>query len=158
MLVGEAPGSEEVRKGKPFVGRAGQFLEKQLLPLAGLERSGIRISNTLLHRPPNNRDPFPEEIEACRPWLQLQLEMVDPKLVVLLGRFAIKAVLGIEAPMKELNGCFVRQHGRLYMLSMHPAAVLHQPSNRGLLLESFSGLGKVLAAKGSGAVVSSPGS
>ena len=144
MFIGEAPGETEQRTGIPFSGRAGKLLNNQLLPLAGIERSQVRVTNTVLHRPPNNRDPSPEEISACKHWLDIQLELVNPRVVILLGHYAIEAVLGLKAAMKDVNGVFVRKDDRLYMMSIHPAAALHQASNRKLLVESFSSLGRVL--------------
>lgn len=144
MLVGEAPGANEVQRGQPFVGLAGKLLDNDLLPYAGLQRSEVYVTNVVLHRPPDNRDPREEEIMACRPWLEIQMEMVSPRVVVLLGRYAIEAFLGISYPMKDVAGTFVRKDGRLYMLSLHPAAALHQPSNKTRLIEGFEGLGRVL--------------
>jgi uracil-DNA glycosylase len=146
MMIGEAPGYDEIRLGQPFVGRAGRFLNTDLLPAAGLNRGDLYVSNCVLHRPPGNRDPHPEEIEACRPWLDRQIELVDPKIIVLLGRFAVQTVLGIYEPMKDIGGRFLRKDGRLYMFSLHPAAALHQPANTGKIVAGFEDLGIVLAA------------
>lgn len=146
MFIGEAPGYEEVKNGIPFVGQAGRFLNQELLPLAGLERKDIRITNVVLHRPPDNRDPEESEIEACRTWLDMQLEIIDPKVIVLLGRFAMTEVLGIQGLMKDFGGKFIRRDGRIYMISMHPAAALHNPRNREGIMDGFRMLGRVVAA------------
>ncbi len=144
MLIGEAPGANEVERGIPFVGQAGKFLNYVLLPEAGLKRDLVRVTNTVLHRPPDNRDPSPEEVEACQPWLEIQIDIVKPKVIVLLGRFAVQAVLGLDKPMKEVHGLFAKKDNRLFMISMHPAAALHQPANRQKLMDCFAVLGRVL--------------
>ncbi len=140
MLIGEAPGEQEHRLKRPFVGPSGQLLEERLLPAAGLSREEVYITNVLLHHPPRNRDPLPEEVAACRPWLELQLEVVSPKVVVLMGKHAADAVLG-QAPGAGL--LVVR--GRLYYLTYHPAAALRQPRLLPVITEQFRNVRRLLA-------------
>ena len=142
MFVGEAPGAEEDRRGKPFVGRAGKLLD-QLLGEVGMERtSDTFICNTLKCRPPGNRDPQPDEIEACRPYLQRQIELIEPLVICTLGNFATKLLSG--SPVGITRCCGVPQErevsGRrvvLYPL-FHPAAALRTPKVLDRLREDFS--------------------
>ena len=119
LLVGEAPGREENRAGRPFVGRAGSVLNR-CLDEAGIERSRVFITNAVKCRPPNNRRPKKDEIEACRPYLEAQIELVQPKVVILMGNAAAKAVLDLEG-VTSLRG---QVYGDLFLVTFHPAAVL----------------------------------
>ena len=148
MFVGEAPGAVEDQQGLPFVGRAGQLLE-ELLVGVGLRRSDVFITNVLKNRPPGNRDPQPEEIEACKPYLFEQVELIEPKVVCTLGNFATKLLTrsnrGITAvrgrpQVHELGGRWVR----IYPL-YHPAAALRTPRVRAELQQDFAGLPGLLA-------------
>lgn len=141
MLIGEAPGEQEHQLKRPFVGPSGRLLEERLLPAAGLSRQAVYLTNVLLHHPPRNRDPLPEEVAACRPWLELQLQLASPLLVVLMGRHAAQAVLG-AAPGA---GLLALAHGRAYYLTYHPAAALRQPRLMGALTEQFANVGRILA-------------
>jgi DNA polymerase len=127
LLVGEAPGAEEDRQGLPFVGRAGQLLNR-LLEQVGLKRSEIYICNLLKHRPPENRDPLPEELAACRPYLDKQLAVIKPRIIVCLGLFAAQDILGTKESMARLRGV---QHkiGDTYVIpTYHTAAALRFPA------------------------------
>ena len=124
LLIGEAPGQQEDEQGEPFVGRAGQLLEK-LLVEAGLDsRRDLYIANVIKCRPPQNRKPTRTEIERCLPWLHQQLELVDPPLVVLAGATALQAVLGIKGGISKLRGQWIEQQGRAYLPVFHPSYLL----------------------------------
>ncbi|MBK7724134.1 MAG: uracil-DNA glycosylase [Dehalococcoidia bacterium] len=135
MCIGEAPGMNEDKLGRPFVGAAGQFLG-ELLGAAGLTREQVYICNVLKCRPPANRDPLPDEIDACAEYLDLQLDMVDPLVVVTLGRFSMakwfpqQAISRIHGSVKEIDGRFI-------VPMYHPAAALHQGSLRQVLLTTL---------------------
>jgi DNA polymerase len=124
MFVGEAPGAEEDRQGLPFVGRSGQLLDRLLLEELGITRDACFIANTLRCRPPGNRDPRPEETEACRPWLEQTIDLVDPRVMVTLGNFASKLLLGTSTGVTKLRGREHSYRGRPLIPTFHPAAVL----------------------------------
>ena len=124
MLVGEAPGAREDATGRPFCGPAGQALD-DALGRAGLDRSRLYITSTVKCRPPGNRNPRRGEARVCcSTWLELQLQVISPDLIMLLGRVPMKAVLGIEETLRDVHGQLRRRGGREYMLSYHPAAAL----------------------------------
>jgi len=123
MFVGEGPGQREDELGLPFVGRSGDLLE-QLLGEIGLTRSDVYIANVVKCRPPGNRDPQQEEIEACKGYLRAQLELVDPKVVVTLGNFATKLLLRTETGITRLRGVAYEWWGRYLVPTFHPAAAL----------------------------------
>ena len=124
MFVGEGPGAEEDRQGLPFVGRSGQLLDRLLSQELGLARSACYITNVVKCRPPENRDPKPDEIAACRPFLENQLESVDPKVVVTLGNFASKLLLDTDVGITRLRGQSYEFSGRHLVPTFHPAAAL----------------------------------
>ncbi|MCC6383205.1 MAG: uracil-DNA glycosylase [Dehalococcoidia bacterium] len=142
MLIGEAPGANEDKQGRPFVGQAGQFLD-ELLAAAGLARAEVYVCNVLKCRPPANRDPLPGEIDACRDYLDEQIDMVDPLVIVTLGRFSMakffpaQTISRVHGRAREIAGCF-------YVPMYHPAAALHQQSLRAIILEDFRELGALL--------------
>jgi uracil-DNA glycosylase family 4 len=119
LLVGEAPGRDEDHAGRPFVGRAGSVLDRCLVE-AGIERAQVFITNAVKCRPPGNRRPKKDEIEACRPYLEAQMSLIQPKVVILMGNAATKAVLGIEG-VTSLRGQVFKD---LFLVTFHPAAVL----------------------------------
>lgn len=123
MFIGEAPGFHEDKQGKPFVGRAGELLN-QLLGEIGLARSEVYIANVLKCRPPNNRDPRPDEIEACKGYLAQQVKLVDPTVVVTLGNFATKLLLKTTAGITRTRGQVYPWWGRHLVPTFHPAAAL----------------------------------
>ncbi|MBK9715677.1 MAG: uracil-DNA glycosylase [Kouleothrix sp.] len=143
MFIGEAPGFNEDRQGRPFVGAAGQFLE-ELLALAGLRRKDVFIANVVKHRPPNNRDPEPDEIAACAGYLERQIAAIDPRVIVTLGRFSMARWFPGEK-ISRIHGQPRWIGGRLIMPMMHPAAALHQPQNRPLIETDFRRLPEILA-------------
>lgn len=128
MFIGEAPGFHEDQQGRPFVGAAGKFLE-ELLESIGLKREDVFITNVIKCRPPGNRDPLPEEIEACKPYLDRQIDLLQPKLVVTLGRFSMARAFP-KARISRIHGQPRKVGGVIYYPMYHPAAALHQPSLR----------------------------
>jgi DNA polymerase len=128
VFIGEAPGFHEDQQGRPFVGQAGQFLE-QLLNSIGMRRSDVYICNVIKCRPPGNRDPLPTEIKNCQKWLDQQLELLSPKIVVTLGRYSLAKFFPGET-ISKIHGKARRQGNVLYFAMYHPAAALHQQSLR----------------------------
>ena len=124
MFVGEAPGFHEDRQGLAFVGAAGQLLDT-LLASIGLDRTGCSICNVIKCRPPGNRDPLPDEIEECRPYLEAQLRFIRPRVVVTLGNFATRFVLNRQVSISRVRGQRFDLDGRTVIPTFHPAAVLH---------------------------------
>ena len=127
MIVGEAPGFNEDVQGKPFVGQAGKLLDT-LLAGIGLRREDVYITNVLKCRPPQNRDPMPNEVEACAPYLTWQLKLVEPKVVIVLGRHALERLLPGHGPISRVHGQMVERGGINYVAVYHPAAALHNGS------------------------------
>jgi len=127
MFIGEAPGADEDLQGLPFVGRAGQLLNK-LLKVVGLEREEVYICNILKCRPPNNRKPLPSEIELCKPYLLKQIELVKPKVIVALGATAIEGLLNLKKKMGELRGKIIHFNKIPVIITYHPAALLRNPN------------------------------
>ncbi len=124
MLVGEAPGAEEDLKGEPFVGRAGKLLDDILKAIQRTRQNDVFICNVLKCRPPKNRDPKPEEVELCEPYLIHQISLIKPKLIVALGRIAGKTLLGVEEPLKTMRNTLHHYHGTPLVVTYHPAALL----------------------------------
>ncbi len=124
MFVGEAPGQQEDLQGEPFVGRSGQLLDRMVLEEMGLTRDRFYIANTVKCRPPGNRDPQPVEIAACRPWLETQVDLIDPKVVVTLGNFAAKLLLGTTDGITKVRGRAYPYRRGVLVPTVHPAAVL----------------------------------
>ncbi len=143
MFIGEAPGFHEDQQGRPFVGAAGRFLE-ELLASIGLKREDVYICNVIKCRPPGNRDPRPEEIEACRPFLDRQIELVKPKLIVTLGRFSMERYFP-GAKITRIHGQPRKMGGIIYYPVFHPAAALHQPKWRRAVEEDFLKIPQLLA-------------
>jgi DNA polymerase len=124
MFVGEGPGYYEDKQGEPFVGAAGQLLTR-LLAEIGLERQDVYICNTVKCRPPGNRDPLPDELESCRPYLAGQIENVRPRVIVTLGNFATRVILDKPVSISRVRGQRFTVEGRTVVPTFHPAAVLH---------------------------------
>ena len=149
MFIGEGPGQKEDELGRPFVGAAGKFLD-EMLGAIKLKREDIYIANVVKCRPPQNRDPFPQEAESCWPWLERQIEIINPKLVVTLGRHSMERFLPNQkiskihgkAMRREISGLGKRVFYALY----HPAAALYNGSMRNVLIEDFKKIPKVLEA------------
>ena len=127
VVIGEAPGADEDEQGEPFVGRAGQLLNK-ILEAIHFKREEVFICNILKCRPPNNRDPLPEEIESCEPYLWKQLEIIKPKMILCLGRIAGQALLKTNDTLGALRGKFFDYRGIKLMVTYHPAALLRNPN------------------------------
>ncbi len=127
VCVGEAPGANEDSTGLPFVGQAGQLLTK-ILAAIDLKREEVFIVNVLKHRPPGNRNPRPEEVEACSPYLIRQLELIKPKVIVAFGTFAAQTLLQTKTPLGQLRGLVHRYHGTPLVVTYHPAALLRNPA------------------------------
>ncbi len=130
MVIGEAPGADEDRQGEPFVGRAGQLLNSMLKAI-GLRREQVFIANILKSRPPNNRDPRPEEVQACIPYLFRQIELVNPRLILCVGRIAAQTLLETDTPIGKLRGQLHRIAGnRPMIVTYHPAYLLRSPGEK----------------------------
>ena len=131
MIIGEAPGAEEDRRGEPFVGRAGKLLDEMLLAI-GMQRESVFIANILKCRPPNNRDPAADEAAACRGYLDRQIELISPQIIVAVGRIAAQHLLATDAPVGRLRG---RRHqlsgsGIPVVVTYHPAYLLRSPTQK----------------------------
>jgi uracil-DNA glycosylase len=124
LFIGEAPGLHEDKQGEPFVGAAGQLLTRMLEGI-GRTREEVYIANILKCRPPGNRDPLPDEIEACTPWLVETISAIQPALIVTLGNFATKYVLQTQTGITRMRGTVHEWHGRTVIPTFHPAAILH---------------------------------
>jgi uracil-DNA glycosylase len=123
MFIGEGPGYYEDKQGEPFVGAAGQLLTKMLAEI-GLRRADVYIANVVKCRPPGNRDPLPDEIEACRPYLEGQLESIRPRVIVTLGNFATRVILDRQVSISRVRGQRFTVEGRTVIPTFHPAAIL----------------------------------
>ena len=141
MFVGEAPGAEEDRTGKPFVGRAGQLLTK-IIQSTGLTRDDVYIANVLKCRPPGNRNPKSNEIEQCEPYLLRQIDLIEPKVICALGTFAAQILLRTDERISKLRGNFYNYHGTKVMPTYHPAYLLRNPENKRQVWEDIQ---KVMA-------------
>lgn len=124
MFVGEAPGAEEDKQGQPFVGRSGQLLDRLVLEEVGLERNGFFVMNVVMCRPPGNRDPEADEIAACRPWFDRKLEVASPRVIVTLGNFSTKLLLGTTDGITKVRGRSYPFRDATLIPTFHPAAIL----------------------------------
>ncbi len=145
MLVGEAPGQREDQLGRPFVGASGQWLT-ELLGTAGLKREDVYITNVVKSRPPGNRDPLPAEIEACRTWLEQQLALIQPKVIITLGRFSMAWFCGAGLKISQVHGRARRCGDYVVMTMYHPAAGLRSPDVKRQIEEDFAKIPRLLAA------------
>jgi uracil-DNA glycosylase len=137
LFIGEAPGANEDRQGEPFVGDAGKLLDA-LLTAIGLARGdNVFIANVLKSRPPGNRDPRPEEVAACLPFLQRQIDLIQPKLIVALGRIAAQSLLATDTPIGRLRGKVHRYHGVPLVVTYHPAYLLRNPLDKAKVWEDL---------------------
>lgn len=142
VFIGEAPGKNEDLQGEPFVGAAGKFLN-EMLEMIGLKRSDIYITNIVKYRPPNNRDPLPEEKAAFLPYLQKQIEIIQPKLIVTLGRHSMDSLLpGLK--ISHVHGQPKRYDGQVYLPLFHPAAALYNGAMRQTLVDDFASIPLIL--------------
>ncbi len=137
LLIGEAPGANEDEQGLPFVGRGGQLLDV-LLEAVGLSRHhNVYIANTVKCRPPQNRDPLPEEQAACYGWLEAQVALLDPKIIVCLGRISAGRFISPDFKVTRQHGEFFEKDGRLLMGTFHPAAILRNPNQKPAAFDDF---------------------
>jgi uracil-DNA glycosylase family 4 len=143
MFIGEAPGWHEDQLGRPFVGPAGKFLD-ELLASIGLKREQVYIANVIKCRPTANRDPLPTEIQNCRPWLERQIELIHPKMIVTLGRYSM-AMFFPGKSISKIHGTAQKQGDTIYYAMYHPAAALHQASLRQAIEEDMLKIPSLLA-------------
>ena len=143
LFIGEGPGYQEDRQGRPFVGPGGGFLD-ELLASIGVKREDAFIANMVKCRPPDNRDPFPAEIAACSKYLDRQIELINPKLIVTLGRFSLSKFFPKES-ISKARGKARNADGRMVYPIMHPAAALHRQELRKLIEDDFKGIPGLLA-------------
>ena len=141
MFVGEAPGRDEDMQGIPFVGRAGKLLDKMLAEV-GLKRSDVYITNVLKSRPPNNRDPEPEEVEECMPYLSKQIQLINPRVICCLGRISAQSILHTKSSLGAMRNRWFDFRGIKLMVTYHPAAILRTNSYMAAALEDFRRLVK----------------
>jgi len=145
MFVGEAPGSDEDLQGEPFVGRAGQLLTK-IIQSIGLERSDVYIANVIKCRPPNNRNPEPDEVATCQPFLFRQIDTIRPRVIVALGTFAAHALLGTDAPISRIRGhVHPFRHDSSLIPTFHPAYLLRSPDRKRDVWEDMKKVRDLLA-------------
>ena len=137
MFVGEGPGRDEDLKGEPFVGRAGQLLTDIITKGMGLTRDAVYIANVVKCRPPQNRNPEPEEVASCEPFLKKQIELIRPKIIVALGKFAVQALLQSKVPITRLRGNWHTYMGIKLMPTFHPAYLLRNPADKKLVWEDI---------------------
>ena len=137
MFVGEGPGENEDLQGEPFVGRGGQLLDKYLAAVDLDRKTNIYIGNIVKCRPPKNRDPLPDEQEACIDWLRNQFALIRPKIVVCLGRVAAMRIMKPDIKITKEHGEFIDKNGTLMMATLHPAALLRNPSQKPAAFEDF---------------------
>ena len=152
MLIGEAPGRDEDRVGKPFVGRAGQLLDKMLASIALDRKTNAYITNVINWRPPDNRDPTPEEAAACLPFLRRHIELAQPKVMILLGAVAARHVVGVNEGIMKLRGRWldyrVGDHMVPLMPTLHPAYLLRQPAHKKLAWRDLQAVAAKMKALG----------
>jgi uracil-DNA glycosylase len=152
MFIGEGPGADEDAKGEPFVGRAGQLLTDIIERGMGLQRAEVYICNVVKCRPPGNRNPEPDEVEACEPFLFRQIEIVKPRVIVGLGTFAVQSVLKIKTPISKLRGTWHEVRGIKMMPTFHPAYLLRNPGDKRLvwsdIQEVMRTLGRPIPGRG----------
>jgi len=130
MLIGEAPGAEEDRQGEPFVGQAGRLLDAMLAGIGLRRGENVYIANVLKSRPPANRDPRPEEVAACLPYLERQIDLIRPRLILALGRFAAQSLLCTDTPIGKLRGRVHAYHGVQLVVTYHPAYLLRNAADK----------------------------
>lgn len=143
MFIGEGPGFHENEQGRPFVGAAGKYLE-ELLAKIGMRREQVFITNVVKCRPPSNRDPQPEELAACSDFLERQIQAINPRVVVTLGRYSMARFLP-NAKISDVHGQALQVKGRLVVPMYHPAAALHQPSLKPMVEQDFSRLPELIS-------------
>jgi DNA polymerase len=149
MFVGEGPGRDEDLQGEPFVGRAGQLLNDIITKGMGLKRQDVYIANVVKCRPPDNRNPEPDEVAACEPFLKEQIDLIKPEIIVGLGKFAVQTLLQTKSPITKLRGNWHRYHGIKLMPTFHPAYLLRNPADKKLVWEDIKKVIKELRGENS---------
>ena len=144
MFVGEAPGQVEDNTGRPFVGRSGQLLDKIIEKAMGMRREDVFIANINKCRPPGNRDPEPDEIAACMPWLRAQIAIIQPEVIVTLGRVALWNLLGVSESMGRMRGRKLDYEGTPVVPTWHPAYLLRTPSAKADTWEDIKRVNRML--------------
>jgi len=146
MFVGEAPGADEDIQGEPFVGRAGQLLTK-IIEAIGMTRQDVYIANVIKCRPPQNRNPEPDEVEKCEPFLFRQIDTIKPKVIVALGKFAAQSLLKTTEPITRLRGREYKYRDAILMPTFHPAFLLRNPSSKREVWEDMKRVRAILAGE-----------
>jgi uracil-DNA glycosylase family 4 len=137
MFIGEGPGRDEDLQGEPFVGRAGQLLTDIITKGMGLKREDVYIANVVKCRPPENRNPEPDEVASCEPFLKKQIDLIRPEMIIALGKFAVQTLLQTKAPITKLRGNWHSYHGIKLMPTFHPAYLLRNPGDKKLVWEDI---------------------
>jgi len=145
LVVGEAPGAEEDRLGEPFVGQAGKLLDAMLAAIGQARGCNVYIANVLKSRPPGNRDPSPDEVAACVPYLERQIDLIKPKIILALGRFAAQSLLLTDTPIGRLRGRVHEYRGVPLVVTYHPAYLLRNPADKAKVWEDLVLARKTLA-------------
>jgi DNA polymerase len=145
MFVGEGPGADEDRLGRPFVGRAGRLLDDIIEKGMGLRREQVFIANVVKCRPPGNRNPEPAEITSCTPFLHAQIDIIRPKVIVALGKFAAQTLLETKSPISRLRGQFFDYRGIRLMPTFHPSYLLRRPEDKRLAWEDIQQVMRLLS-------------
>ena len=140
VFIGEGPGEQEDLQGVPFVGRSGQLLDKMLRAIGLYRDKNIYIANIVKCRPPENRDPLPDEQKSCIEWLNLQLDFINPKIIVVLGRIAAMKFVNPNIKITKEHGIFYEKEGTTLMATLHPAALLRNPLNKPMVFQDFLNL------------------
>lgn len=143
LIIGEGPGANEDKLGRPFVGRAGKLLDEVLGTYNLTRKEGVFIANIVKCRPPKNRVPRKKEVETCIPYLEEQIRLINPKIIVLLGLTAVKSFLGIDEQMKAIRGQKKQKNGQTVIATYHPAAILRNPNLRPLLEEDIQEISRL---------------
>ncbi|MGE5304144.1 MAG: uracil-DNA glycosylase [Alphaproteobacteria bacterium] len=149
MFIGEGPGRDEDLRGEPFVGRAGQLLTDIITKGMGLQREDVYIANVVKCRPPENRNPEPDEVSSCEPFLKKQIDLVRPEIIVALGKFAVQTLLQSKAPITRLRGNWHSYHGIKLMPTFHPAYLLRNPADKKLVWEDIKKVIKAMSGENS---------
>lgn len=147
MFIGEGPGREEDLQGEPFVGRAGQLLTDIITKGMGLKREDVYICNVIKCRPPENRNPEPDEVASCEPFLKKQIELVRPQIIVALGKFAVQTLLQSKVPITRIRGNWHTYHGIKLMPTLHPAYLLRNPADKKLVWEDIKKVMKEMSGE-----------
>lgn len=147
MFIGEGPGENEDKQGEPFVGKAGQLLDKFMLAV-GISREHVYIANMVKCRPPHNRDPQPEEMDCCIGWLRRQTRIIEPKIIVCLGRISACRLISPEFRVTKEHGHWFKKGGIMMMGTFHPAALLRNPAQKADAFEDFRGLREMMKQLG----------